>query len=399
MKAKFIYALLATSIIASVCGQQKVLSLYDFANCSTKDVYGKLPDLSNRMILQCDCGVDNQAAIMSGNGFEFSLAMDSFFREDFTLCFDVLIENSTGDVDLFSKAHQCNADTILDIRYRTRDSTFIVFLKEGIDESYLFFGKSDPKSCWQSICLSLIGENVILYINGKEAASIIISDKLRLDNSAPLSFNGSLCQVNNILTPFQGRIDRVLLANYGLTRSEVQAQYIPQHKIITPDTIIFLGDQFNLRSVNNCLGVSWSPATGLSSTSVLDPVASPTVDTRYVAQFNLNQCKINDSVLIRVVDKDKLQCDKIILPSAFTPNGDNLNEEFYISNPYLISKLNYFDILDRNGALIFSTNDPLGRWDGTFKSQILNPGTFYYRIEYECKDETYRNRGSFMLMR
>jgi len=100
-----------------------------------------------------------------------------------------------------------------------------------------------------------------------------------------------------------------------------------------------------------------------------------------------------------VVDKDKLECENLRLPTAFTPNGDQLNDEFFISNPYLIESLQYFSILDRNGGIVFSTEDPQGRWDGTFKSKALNPGTFFYRIAYTCKGQEYKSKGSFFLMR
>ncbi|MEO6190538.1 MAG: gliding motility-associated C-terminal domain-containing protein [Saprospiraceae bacterium] len=383
----------------NLASQAKFVSIYDFNGCGTKDINGNLGNISNSVLAQCDCGVDNEAIIMNSNSLELPLNIDSLFKLDFTICFDVLIENVVGEVDLLSKSLKCNSDTTIDISYRTKDSIFTIFLKEGNDESYILFAKADAKSCWQNVCLSIIGGDIRIYINGQEAANVFASDRLRLDNGVPLTFNSSDCQFNN-LTALRGRLDRILFANYGFKKDEIRKYFIPQQKIITQDTIIFLGDQVQLRAVSNCpSGVNWSPSSTLNNSNILNPIASPIIDTKYSTFFNLGNCRINDSVLIRVVDKDKLQCEKISLPTAFTPNGDNLNEEYFISNPYLITKLNYFDILDRNGSLIFSTNDPLAKWDGTYKSKLLNPGTFYYRIEYECKNSTYKNRGSFFLMR
>lgn len=399
MSSFFRIATLMLCVSYTCFGQSKFVALYDFNACGTKDIYGKIGDISNSVLLQCECGVDNDAPVMNSNTLEMPTSIDSLFKSDITICFDVLIQNTNGEVDLLSKSNQCNSDTTMDISYRTKDSTFVIFLKEGSDESYVLFAKADQRSCWQNICLSIRGIDIRIYVNGKESATLIANDLLRLDNHYPVTFNGSFCQLNN-LTSLNGRLDRILFANYGFNKEDVLNFYIQQQRVLSQDTIIFLGDQATLRAVSNCpANVSWTPGASLNNPISLTPIASPLLDTRYSAKFNLGSCTLMDSVLVRVVDKDKLQCENIRLPSAFSPNNDQLNDEYFISNPYLISSLDYFDILDRNGSVIFSTNDPTARWDGTFKNKALNSGTFYYRIAYVCKDQTYRTKGSFFLMR
>ena len=396
---RYYFFFILLCVATTVLSQTKFVSAYDFAGCGTKDVSGRLSDISNSVLLQCDCGVDNQAAIMNNNTLEFPATIDSLFKSDVTVCFDVLIENTSGEVDLMSKSYKCNADTAFEISYRVADSTFVILLKEGVDESYVLYAKADPASCWQNLCVSIRGLDIRVYVNGAEAAALIANDLLRLDNSIALTFNGSNCQFNN-LSALKGRLDRIRFANYGFNAEDVGSFYIPQQQILTRDTIIFLGDQFALRAASECpSGINWSPAGSLSNPGVLAPTASPIVTTRYSASFQLGQCRLTDTVLVRVVDKDKLECENLRLPTAFTPNGDQLNDEFFISNPYLIESLQYFSILDRNGGIVFSTEDPQGRWDGTFKSKALNPGTFFYRIAYTCKGQEYKSKGSFFLMR
>lgn len=125
----------------------------------------------------------------------------------------------------------------------------------------------------------------------------------------------------------------------------------------------------------------------------------PTITTNYIAKFNDNGCIIIDSVLVRVVDKEKLECEKLQLPTAFTPNNDGLNETFGISNYYLISSLDYFDIFDRNGGLITSFKESSNTWDGTWKGSKLTPGTYFYKIAYTCKNNDYFKSGSFYLLK
>lgn len=66
------------------------------------------------------------------------------------------------------------------------------------------------------------------------------------------------------------------------------------------DEVICEGDNVQL----NAIGVgtySWTPATGLSSTTVNDPLASPTVSTMYYATItDGNNCSATDSVFVEV---------------------------------------------------------------------------------------------------
>lgn len=386
-------------IFSGLSGQTRFVSLFDFESCTMRDKNGFLADLSPGSNPECVCGTDNEALEMDLNSFELSNSIDSIFRSNFTICFDIFIENIIDDVDILSKSAKCSSDTSLNITYRVRDSLFSFFLREGSDEFYNFLVHADPRSCWQNVCLSVNGNDIRAYVNGVEKGSIVTTDLLRLDNGVPLSFNKSDCQ-NNKLNPLNGRLDRILFANYAFIREDIQKHYLPQHKILTQDTIIFIGDQFELRSVSNCPSlIGWSPNIALSDINILNPICNTSIDVHYATEFRLGRCVVRDSVLVRTVDKSKLECKDLRLPTAFSPNGDNINDEFFISNSYIVDKLSYFEILDRNGGILFSSSDVNMKWDGSYKNKILNPGTFFYRVEYTCKDQVFKNRGSVMLMR
>ncbi|MBK8451547.1 MAG: T9SS type B sorting domain-containing protein [Saprospiraceae bacterium] len=95
----------------------------------------------------------------------------------------------------------------------------------------------------------------------------------------------------------------------------------------------------------------------------------------------------------------KIDCSNLKLPTAFTPNQDQLNDKFFISNNYIIDQLNYFDIMDRNGSVMSRFTNPKETWDGTWNGKELMPGTYYYRIAYTCKGQEYKTKGSFFLMK
>ena len=378
---------------------QQVLVKYDFKNCVLAANLSNVGDLKNSAPLNCDCGIEDEALILDGQRIEFPVSLDSFFRNDYSLCFSFLPGIFSGEMDLFSKAAQCNADTNLRISYRSKDSIFQFNVREGIDENIFLEAKADPTSCWQTVCLSKNGIDFRVFVNGIEKDREIAPNLINLENKFPLTINGSGCVPSNLVST-RGKIDNIILANYGFNGPAVLSSYIPQQKILTKDTLIFLGDQFLLRSVSNCPGnINWTPSVSLDNASIPSPLASPVVETKYQARFDITGCSITDTVLVRVVDREKLQCAEIRFPSAFTPNQDGLNEGFGISNYYLIEKLFTFDILDRNGSIIFHTENPEVKWDGTYKNKPLNPGSYYYRISYQCKGEKYQSKGALFLLK
>lgn len=68
------------------------------------------------------------------------------------------------------------------------------------------------------------------------------------------------------------------------------------------------------------------------------------------------------------------------IPNTFTPNGDGLNDVFM---PKGIGWLNYeFDIYNKWGQKIFSTNETQKGWDGTYKGQPCEQDVYVYRITF-----------------
>ena len=72
----------------------------------------------------------------------------------------------------------------------------------------------------------------------------------------------------------------------------------------------------------------------------------------------------------------------IYVPSVFTPNGDEHNEVF-LPISYYISEIGYsFEIYNRGGSLIFTTNDPKKGWDGRFNGTLVQNGNYIYHLQY-----------------
>ena len=90
----------------------------------------------------------------------------------------------------------------------------------------------------------------------------------------------------------------------------------------------------------------------------------------------------------------------IAVPSAFTPNSDGLNDFLYPLNAYKAVGLS-FSVYNRFGQRLFYTNDWIKKWDGTFKGQGADPGTYVWVLTYTDRDTNKRveQKGTTVLIR
>lgn len=120
----------------------------------------------------------------------------------------------------------------------------------------------------------------------------------------------------------------------------------------------------------------WTPPYGLSCTDCQDPIASPDSSTMYyVTLTNSLGCSSTDSLYI-----DVTLVEAIGVPSAFSPNGDGVNDVLKVEGAG-ISKLD-FKVYNRYGQLVFEATSQTTTWDGTFNGKPLNPGVFAYVVSY-----------------
>ena len=90
----------------------------------------------------------------------------------------------------------------------------------------------------------------------------------------------------------------------------------------------------------------------------------------------------------------------IAVPSAFTPNGDGLNDYLYPLNAYKALNLD-FSVYNRFGQRLFHTTDWTRKWDGAFRGQGADPGAYVWILTYTHKDTNKRvqQKGTTILIR
>jgi gliding motility-associated-like protein len=146
---------------------------------------------------------------------------------------------------------------------------------------------------------------------------------------------------------------------------------------------------------------NWSPGTALSCTDCQSPVAAPVETTLYTLTVtDANGCSDSASVLVRI-DKQR----NVFIPTAFTPNGDGLNDAFHVYGGDGVARVPKMMVFDRWGELVFEAtdvvpNDPTLGWSGLFKGKMMNPAVFIYYIEVEFVDGTILDyKGEITLIR
>jgi gliding motility-associated-like protein len=113
------------------------------------------------------------------------------------------------------------------------------------------------------------------------------------------------------------------------------------------------------------------------TSSLPNPVHTYTATGNYtVSLTTISNNGCIDSIAMGIIEI--FQNNYVVLPCAFTPNGDGLNEVFMIpTNPNI--KAASLAVYNRWGELIFKTDNKLMGWDGTFKNEPQQEGSYVYQ--------------------
>jgi len=122
------------------------------------------------------------------------------------------------------------------------------------------------------------------------------------------------------------------------------------------------------------LTYQWSPATGLSESGILNPIASPADNTTYTLTVtNTQGCTAVAQINVNVLKY-------LVIPNAFTPNGDGINDTWDIK--YLDTyPNNTVSVFNRYGETVYYSIGYATPWDGKYRGANLPPGTYYYIID------------------
>jgi gliding motility-associated-like protein len=88
----------------------------------------------------------------------------------------------------------------------------------------------------------------------------------------------------------------------------------------------------------------------------------------------------------------------VFIPNAFTPNGDGVNDYFYIPDANLIRFT--FSVSDRWGNQVYYTNLSSFRWDGQSKGRPIPSGVYVFVLDATtAKNVRVRRSGTITVVR
>jgi gliding motility-associated-like protein len=136
----------------------------------------------------------------------------------------------------------------------------------------------------------------------------------------------------------------------------------------------------------------WTPAGSVSPPNTLNPVVAPgETTTYYLTVTSTDGCVAYDSVTVHVTNA--------VLPNAFSPNGDGLNDVFKLIPKDERVHLKDLSVYNRYGQKVFFTTDITEGWDGTFKGKMADLDTYFYFVRYMIGVNTYTLKGDVTLVR
>jgi gliding motility-associated-like protein len=163
---------------------------------------------------------------------------------------------------------------------------------------------------------------------------------------------------------------------------------LPAQYAINPGASI----QLNPVITGNVAHIEWTPVTSLNNSSIPNPVATPPATTEYTIKVrSADGCESEAKTRVIVYRK-------LLMSSAFTPNGDGLNDIFRIPTGTTLNQLQ-FSIFDRWGNIVFQTSDINKGWDGLHNGTPLPPGVFVYLIRGNDSGYEVMAKGTVILVK
>ena len=130
--------------------------------------------------------------------------------------------------------------------------------------------------------------------------------------------------------------------------------------------------------------LEWFPADQLSCADCL----TPEIHALHPGKLSLRIDDVFGCTDIISVDIDLDRQAAIYVPTAFSPNGDNINDRLVIYGDLRqVEELQFFEIYNRWGARVyhqdgFLPNEEGIGWDGQFGGKQMDSGVYLYRLSY-----------------
>jgi gliding motility-associated-like protein len=145
-------------------------------------------------------------------------------------------------------------------------------------------------------------------------------------------------------------------------------------------------------TVNGADDYTWSNSSLLDCATCSVVVASPYKTTDFCVTGTSNNC--TSKACVNVTTEQTLD-----VPNAFTPNGDNNNDEFCLQGWAGCVQSFAISVFDRWGQEVFTSNKANFCWDGTYQGKALNTAVFVYSIKANIDGKQISKKGNITLLK
>ncbi|MEO6488688.1 MAG: PKD domain-containing protein, partial [Ferruginibacter sp.] len=140
--------------------------------------------------------------------------------------------------------------------------------------------------------------------------------------------------------------------------------------VVPENTVIKFSPIVNDSSVVQFL---WTPSSDFSNATLLRPIMPATHNQTYtLTATGPGNCKAMDTMYVKILRP-------VIVPNAFSPNGDNIHDEWVIAHLSDYPGVTV-DVYNRYGQVVYRNVGYSSPWDGTVNGKPLPFATYYYII-------------------
>ncbi len=305
----------------------------------------------------------------------------------------------------YNKSHSTGTDTLKAASVKGCDSIIHIQLRFIPNTSGIFNGSICDGDTFQLNGMvfdkNKLSGTILLPGKSSNGCDSIVNVQLKLLNKSGLVIDDTLCsgeqlRINGTIYDKNHTSGKEILQNSSGCDSVVTIQLSFNELLVNypQDINLSPGSNQSVQLIPNFTpkDIIWSPSKGLSCNNCLNPIIDVDADIDYsVTLTDQFGCSIQIILHVKIVADDR-----IYIPNAFSPNGDNINDVFKVLSQRTDLQILQFSIYDRWGNEIYSEsekniNELLG-WNGlSLDGEKMNPGVFVYYIRVKTSSSEERN--------
>ncbi|MBC7933902.1 MAG: gliding motility-associated C-terminal domain-containing protein [Rhizobacter sp.] len=287
----------------------------------------------------------------------------------------------------------------------------------GSNTGYFYNWDTNPPQTGSSI--TNVGPGIynvtINAVNACALSSMFVLNKLSIQNSVVVT--NSICTANNgtiTSTTSGGTGSYTYMWSNGATGSNVQNLAPGNYSVsvsdaggcfTSTDNVIVETEQISVSvdlgaDISICSNEALVLKPGSFSTYLWqDGSVTPTYSARATGNYSVqvtdaNGCQGADDINIL------FDCSDLYFPAAFSPDGNSINDGFGALGILVSFVQNYkLVVYNRYGQLMFTTNNPSQKWNGTYRGGIPLNGSYVWMASYKLNGKDRLRKGTIVLVR